>query len=291
MLKSMTGYGRVELIERALQITAEIKSLNARFLDINCRLPKAVQFKELEIRDIVKQFLVRGSVTVSLNLVYENVKDKLVFNEKSAAACLGEIKKLNLKLKLKGEVTLDHLLKYSDFFFEKEESSLSENEWKSVRKAIIDALRSLDKMRQNEGHSILKDLQNRIKKLSDIVDKVESVANGRVAAEKERIRERIAQLFENDEIDEQRLQMEIVLMANKLDVAEEITRLRSHIKFFYELMKAKEPVGNKMTFLLQEMNREINTIGSKSDDADISQSVVSAKEEIERIREQAANIE
>jgi uncharacterized protein (TIGR00255 family) len=291
MLKSMTGYGRVELIERALQITAEIKSLNARYLDINCRLPKAVQFKELEIRDIVKQFLVRGSVTVSLNLVYENVKDKLVFNEKSAAACLGEIKKLNLKLKLKGEVTLDHLLKYSDFFFEKEESSLSENEWKSVRKAIIDALRSLDKMRQNEGHSILKDLQNRIKKLSDIVDKVESVANGRVAAEKERIRERIAQLFENDEIDEQRLQMEIVLMANKLDVAEEITRLRSHIKFFYELMKAKEPVGNKMTFLLQEMNREINTIGSKSDDADISQSVVSAKEEIERIREQAANIE
>ncbi len=287
----MTGYGRVELIERALQITAEIKSLNARYLDINCRLPKAVQFKELEIRDIVKQFLVRGSVTVSLNLVYENVKDKLVFNEKSAAACLGEIKKLNLKLKLKGEVTLDHLLKYSDFFFEKEESSLSENEWKSVRKAIIDALRSLDKMRQNEGHSILKDLQNRIKKLSDIVDKVESVANGRVAAEKERIRERIAQLFENDEIDEQRLQMEIVLMANKLDVAEEITRLRSHIKFFYELMKAKEPVGNKMTFLLQEMNREINTIGSKSDDADISQSVVSAKEEIERIREQAANIE
>lgn len=146
-------------------------------------------------------------------------------------------------------------------------------------------------MRKNEGKELAKDIRTRIKTIEERLDRIEERSMQRVPEERERLRARIAQLFESDEIDEQRLQLEILLLADKLDCSEEIVRLRSHIKFFLEALKSTEPVGRQLNFLLQEMHREINTIGSKANDAEISQLVVSVKEELERIREQVQNIE
>jgi len=152
-------------------------------------------------------------------------------------------------------------------------------------------LKSLDKMKRDEGTKLSKDLQNRMKKIKNSVKEIETVGMARIPEERQKYREKIAQLFESDEIDEHRIQMEIVLIADKLDISEECVRMNSHIKYFFESFKTEEPIGRKINFLLQEMNREINTIGSKANNAQISHLVVSTKEELEIIREQIQNIE
>lgn len=291
MLKSMTGFSRIESSNENLTVTVEIKSLNGRFLDINPKLPKILNQKEIEIRDVLKQTLQRGSVTININLKYETIAESLKFNEKMAIECLATLKQLNTKLKLRESVKLDHLLQYSDYFYEKSESSLSEEDWTLIKNAVVEATKALDKTRGVEGQYIQKDFQARIKKIEALGASIEAAGADRVPAEREKMRQRIAKLFESDEIDEQRLQMEMVMLANRLDISEECVRLKSHIKYFSELFKQKEPTGNKINFILQEMNREINTIGSKADDAVISQKVVAVKEELERIREQAQNVE
>jgi uncharacterized protein (TIGR00255 family) len=146
-------------------------------------------------------------------------------------------------------------------------------------------------MRIGEGTQILKDLQFRLKNVSSTLQKIEALGIKKIPLERERLRQKVAMLFDSDEIDEHRIQMELVLLADKLDISEECVRLNSHIKFMFESLKSKEPVGKKINFLLQEMNREINTIGSKANDTEISHLVVSAKEELERLREQIQNIE
>ena len=212
-------------------------------------------------------------------------------DEQTASAVFESLKSLNRKLKIKEQVKLEHLLTFSQFFNNQENNSDSELQWKIVKRTLITALKKIDQMRAKEGQQIIRDFQYRIKKVASAVEKIESLSVKRVMDEREKIRLRIAQLFESDEIDENRIQMEIVLVANRLDVSEECVRLRSHVKFFNETTKLNEPVGQKLNFLLQEMNREINTIGSKSDSAEISQIVIGVKEELERIREQVQNIE
>ncbi len=291
MVKSMTGFSKAEASDKGTKATVEVKSLNGRYLDINCKLPKSLYYKELDIRDLVKANLARGSVALSVNLEYESQEKLFSINEEAAQATYDSLKSLNKKLKIKEPVSLDHLLSFSQLFNNKQDDVDSEYDWKIVRKAMIEALRNLDRMRQKEGQNIIKDVQARVKKIGHAVEKVEVLSVQRVPDEREKLRHKIAQLFESDEIDETRIQMEIVMIANRLDVSEECVRLKSHIKFFNEILKDKEPVGQKLNFLVQEMNRETNTIGSKSDSAEISQIVVNLKEEIERIREQIQNIE
>ncbi|MCE7933810.1 MAG: DUF1732 domain-containing protein [Chlorobi bacterium CHB2] len=146
-------------------------------------------------------------------------------------------------------------------------------------------------MRRNEGSELSRDITDRVASISKMVDSVEKISREKIPQERQRLRERIAQLFENDEIDEQRLEFEIVILAEKLDVTEECVRFRSHAKFFMEAVNGPEPAGRKLGFLLQEMNREVTTIGSKSNDSEIAHLVVRAKEELEKIREQVQNIE
>jgi uncharacterized protein (TIGR00255 family) len=164
-------------------------------------------------------------------------------------------------------------------------------QWKIAAKAIQSALASLDTMQKNEGKEILRDMRDRLKIIEETLDKVEEMGMKRIPEERERLRARVAQLFESDEIDEQRLQLEIVLLADKLDISEECVRLRSHMKFMNDAMRTGEGNGRQMNFMLQEMNREINTIGSKANDATIARMVVAVKDELERIREQVQNIE
>lgn len=291
MIKSMTGFSKAETFENNIKAIVEIKSVNGRFLEVSSRLPKTLSQREFEIKDIIKSILSRGSVSLNITLEYDGVTKPFVLNEQAATNAYNALKELNKKLKIKEPVKFEHLLTFQSFFNQGTEETDSALEWKVTKKALITALRNLDGMRLKEGQQMDKDFQNRLKIITNAVEKIEGLSAKRVPDEREKLRQKIAQLFDSDEIDENRIQMEIVMIANRLDVSEECVRLRSHIKFFFEALKGKEPVGQKLNFLLQEMNREINTVGSKSDSAEISHFVVSVKEELERIREQVQNIE
>ncbi|MBM2813375.1 MAG: YicC family protein [Ignavibacteria bacterium] len=291
MIKSMTGFGRCEESESGLVVSVEVKSLNGKNLEINCRLPRSLSSKELEIREIVRANIARGSLSVNVNVQNSSPAAQYEINEKAVQDIFTNINGVKKKLKLQGNVQISDLLHFSNFFFLPIENDTSEIEWRLTKKALREALKSLDKMRKIEGDKLFKDMAARMKTIKNTVGEIESLGMKRIPEERDKLRKRVAMLFESDEIDEHRLQLEIVLIADKLDISEECVRLSSHIKYFFEVFKEKEPPGRKIGFLLQEMNREINTIGSKANNSVISQTVVIVKEELERIREQIQNIE
>lgn len=287
----MTAFSKAEASEKGIKATVELKSLNGRYLDINFKCPRTMSQKEIVVRDIVKTIISRGSVTVAVNIEYENPSQLFSINEDVALAVYQSLKDLKKKLNIREAVKLDNVLAFSQFFNNGKENEDSELEWRITNKALSKALAQLDKMRNQEGQEIFKDFNNRLRKVTTSIAKIEELSAQRVINEREKLRQKIALLFESDEIDENRIQMEIVMIANRLDISEECVRLRSHLKFFRETTKSNDPIGQKLNFLLQEMNREINTIGSKADSAEISQIVVQVKEELERMREQVQNVE
>ncbi len=293
MIKSMTGFSKIEASQDGYNISIELKSVNNRFLEISTKLPKSLTHKEFEIKDLIKNKLNRGSVYILVNIEYDSSIQQFIINNELAEQYFKSLVQLRNKLKIKETVKFEHLLHFSDNFIQKDEKSDSDKEWNIVKPLIQKAVNELDNMRKKEGSQIVKDVKKRINKIEETVEKVDSLGIEKIPQERERLRMRVAQLFESDEIDEHRLQMELVLLADKLDISEECVRLRSHIKFYKEALNSKsdEPVGKKMNFLLQEMNREVNTIGSKCNDVEISKHVVYLKEEIEKIREQIQNIE
>lgn len=287
----MTGFSSFEAKKDGIVVTCEIKSLNGRYLDIKCRLPRTHSNRELDIREMVKNYITRGTVNVNINIEMLDSAMPFEINMDAAQQCFKQIQKMKTQLKIRDAVKIEHVLHFATNLMEKKEDETSDEEWKLIQNATREALKSLNKMRRQEGQQIAKDMTNRIKNITKKIEEIETLGLKRVPDERERLRQRVAQLFESDEIDEHRLQMELVLLADKLDISEECVRLRSHIKFFNEAFKSREPIGRKINFLLQEMHREINTIGSKVDDAAISQLVVEVKEEQEKIREQVQNIE
>ncbi len=290
-MKSMTGFSKAEASEAGVNVVVELKSLNGKNLEINCRMPRTISHKELEVREIIRSALTRGTISCNIQIELDETVKQFTLNEEIASQCYDNLNSLRKKLKIKDAVKFEHLLSFKDTFFQQEKSDDEALQMSLVIKALKAALKNLDAMRHREGQQITKDIMNRIKKIQDNVKKIDKMSMERIPMERDRLRQRIAQLFESDEIDEHRLQMEMVLIADKLDVSEECVRLESHFKFFNEIAKSKEPAGRKINFLIQEMNREINTIGSKANDATISQMVVELKEELERIREQVQNIE
>lgn len=291
-MKSMTGYAKVERNENGVKAIVEIKSLNNRFLDITCRLPKSLSFKEIEIRDLVKQTIVRGTVTLTINTELDYNLKPFKLNENNAVGIFNSLLDLSKKLGLKGGVKLSDITAFPSYLLVEENNDYDvETEWKVTKDALLEALKQIDKYRMQEGKNLQSDMARRARKLKEIVDKIIHKSKNRIEEEREKLRQKVAMLFESDEIDENRLQFEILLLANRLDINEECTRLVSHINFLKESLKSKEPVGQKINFILQEINREFNTIGSKSDNVEISHLVVQAKEEIEKLREMVQNIE
>lgn len=291
MIISMTGYGRSEATGDGVTVVAEARSVNNRFLEISTRLPRELNHRENDIRDIVRKILVRGKINLNISVETDrsavatfSVDPELV---KSYKEGLDAIRRA---AKIREGVSLEHLLQFSDVLLQNEAASEGDH-WELLSQCIEGAIRALETMRMNEGRELARDMRDRIKTIDKLVDEAENLSRAKVPAERQRLRERIAQMFENDEFDESRLEFEIVLLADKLDVTEECVRYRSHSKFFAEAMKGPESAGRKLGFLLQEMNREITTIGSKSNDAEIAHLVVRAKEELEKIREQVQNIE
>jgi len=291
-MKSMTGFAKSENNEHGINAIVEIKSVNGRYLEPSIKLPRTLSSKEIEVRDMLRKALNRGSVFVNVQVEYAEGEAKIPsINIDKARAIHGMLQNLQKELQSDDSVNLNQVLTFSQHFIESDKDDIAELQWTVVREALKQALKSLDTVKTQEGNELSADMLMRINTIEQSLVYVEERSKTRIPEERERLRQKLALLLDNEEIEEHRMNQEIIILADKLDVSEESVRLRSHIKYFRELLNDSEPIGRKLNFLTQELNREINTIGSKANDADIARIVVGMKEELERIREQAQNIE
>ena len=293
-MKSMTGYGRGECAQDGFKVTVELSSVNRKQAEVSVTLPRELELLESQVRDAVNRCVARGrvNVRVSLHAGEGKISARNHLNTGLAKAYATELAKLAKSLKLAGPVTLDQVLRAPGVFQTDEELAESEDLWPAVEKALTQGLNALLKMREREGAHLAKDLSARIGVMRSAVEKVQQQAPVTAENYRKNLLERIkAAGIENIAPDDERLMKEIVLFADRSDISEELTRLQSHFQQFADCAKAKEPVGRTLDFLAQEINREINTIGSKANDAVISREVVTLKAELEKFREQAQNVE
>jgi uncharacterized protein (TIGR00255 family) len=292
MIASMTGFGRGEAHKGGITISVELRTVNNRFLEVATRLPRSLSLRENDVKELIRRRISRGKVNVIASVEKEgNGSAGLELNSSAARAYYKLLVQLRKTLKLKETVKLEHVLQFSEIFEQKEIGGTDEKEWVVLQESLETALGALAEMRRAEGGELERDFRVRIGMLDERLAQIERLSAQQVPAERMRLRERVAQLIEKTPVDEGRMELEIALLADRLDVTEECVRFRSHNKFFLEALALPEPAGRKLNFLIQEMNREANTIGSKSSVTEISHLVVSMKEELEKIREQLQNIE
>jgi len=290
MILSMTGYGRGITVKNKLSAEVELKSVNSRFLEIILKLPFALSDREYELREILKKKIKRGKLNCVIQFKRDGNNDVAKVNEKKLKSYIALIEKVKKSAKIKEEIKLEHILNNSDII-SSSDTGLTESEFNLVKSAFGTAIDELIKMKKNEGTELSKDLIKRINSIEKKVISIEKEFKQSVTDYHQKLKERIAVLIQNSSADDQRMQTELALIADKADITEECVRLKSHLKFFIEsIMKEKEP-GRKLNFLCQELNREANTISSKSISTSITQKAVLIKEQIEKIREQIQNIE
>jgi len=289
----MTGFGRAELREKEIEISAEVRSVNNRFLDIQVRLPKNYFHLEHEVKSLIRKFVSRGRISVFINLKMfsEENYDGIKINQDYVEKYWSLLNRLKKKYKIPGKLKLDHLLTFQDIFMFEENGQFAEHTWKRTKDVLTESLENFSQMRQKEGTELAEDLKDRIVLMGEKVDQIESICAERHVNELTKLRERVKEIVNLGDVDDTRLETEIALMINRIDVTEECVRFRSHNKLFLTTMENEDTAGRKLNFLLQEMTREANTIGSKANNADISHLVVEIKEEVEKIREQVQNIE
>jgi uncharacterized protein (TIGR00255 family) len=292
MIASMTGFGRGEAHREGITISVELRTVNSRFLEVAARLPRSLSLRENDVKELIRRKISRGKVNVVANVEKEgNGSAGLAINTSAARAYYKLLVQLRKTLKLKETVKLEHMLQFSEIFEQKDIGGTDEKEWEVLQESLDSALGALAEMRKAEGGELERDFRTRIALLDEKLAQIEQLSVQQVPAERERLRERVAQLVEKTPVDEGRLELELALLADRLDVTEECVRFRSHNKFFLEALALPEPAGRKLNFLIQEMNREANTIGSKSSATEIAHLVVGMKEELEKLREQLQNIE
>lgn len=292
MVVSMTGFGRSEIKEDGVEASVEVRTLNHRFMDIALRLPKVLSAYEGEVKELVRNHLSRGRVEVAINLKSDDAAvSGLTIDQALANTYVELLKRLKEQFGLHGPIGLEHLLNFPDIITVETEEQPNEQVWGTVRQALVSALDDLSEMRRREGEEIKRDLVGRVRSMDAIIKKIESKSRSRAREEFARLRQKLQELIGTGDADEGRLEMEIALLADRVDVTEECIRFKSHSRYFVELMESEEAAGRKLNFLLQEMHREANTIGAKANDAQISHWVVEAKEEVEKLREQVQNVE
>jgi uncharacterized protein (TIGR00255 family) len=293
MLISMTGFGNATVTGDGMTVTVEIRSVNSRFYEFTARVPKHLQSRELDLKELVRARLKRGKINLTLSVDRDGdvVENGMQVAPEAVKAYYGLLTTLRDVAGLTEEVTLDHLLKFSDVFTMDAQDGLPDAEWALVVDAVEQAVAALFEMRRKEGEELTRDLTERVRIMEIGIDHIATIAEGRAAVQRDKLQERLRNLLAEEKIDPARLDMEIALLADKMDITEELVRFRSHTKFFLEMLTSEVSEGRKLSFLLQEMNREANTISSKSYEADVAHTVVGIKEELERIREQIQNIE
>jgi uncharacterized protein (TIGR00255 family) len=291
-LKSMTGFGRAEAEKNGRKITVEMKSVNHRFLDMNIRMPRTLMFLEDEVRNTVKTSLSRGRLEIFINYFSLSEEDKKVTADIGfIKAYLKAAEDIKQQCKLKDDVMLSHILRIPEAV-KVEETQEDEDALRELLvQAVTDALAALTKMREKEGQSLKKDILERLDTLSALTEKIESREKEVIEEYRDKLKKRVTELLNGTEIDENRFQAEVVYYADRQNITEEVVRLKSHIAHFLSIVKNDEPKGRQFDFIVQEMNREFNTIGSKSASLEITGAVLEGKSEVEKIREQVQNIE
>ncbi len=290
----MTGYGRGECSQSGFKITVELSSVNRKQTEISFALPREMEMLEAPMRDLINRHVSRGrlNVRVGLHAGASKLSARMHLNIPLAKAYARELDRLSRQLKLEGPVTLDHLARAPGVFQTDEELVEERDFWPAIHKALRRALATLVKMREREGVHLARDLAKRIAAMRKAAHRVQRQAPKVAERYREQLIERIKGAgLEAPGAEDDRLLKEIVYFADRSDIAEELTRLQSHFQQFQDCQKAREPVGRTLDFLAQEMNREVNTIGSKANDSLISRQVVTLKAELERFREQAQNVE
>ena len=292
MLKSMTGYGKAEGDTTLGRLQVECRSVNHRYCDINVKLPRRFAPFETRLKELVRSRVSRGRVDLSVRLGGGGEeKTQLDLDLPLAEAYYQAFQTLKEKLQLKGDMTLDMFLGAKDLIVFKEETGEIEPYWQEFAPILEGAIEALDGMKQSEGENLSQDIRTRLEKIRGDLEKIRDLSPPRVEGYKKRLYERIRSLLEGTEIEPLRFQQEVAFVAERMDITEEVVRAESHLVQFSLLFGREDSVGRKMDFLLQEIQREFNTISSKANDAEISQRVVEIKTEIERIREQIQNIE
>lgn len=294
MLLSMTGYGRAEAREAGRNLIVEVRTVNHRFAEITIRLPKSLAMIENKVRDRVQERLSRGKITISVNLEGdEGEMGRLKVDEEAAKRYANLLRDLKKKLNLSGDLDLATFVGLPDVLSWEKDSLDDEAGWRMLEPVLSRAIEDLLQMKRREGEILGRDLSQRLKSILESLDRIEEAVPRMIEAARVRLRDRLQELLKDEDLEYRstRLEAEIALFADRTDSTEECVRLRAHCQQFLELIQAPEPAGRKLTFLLQEMNREANTIGSKSLDVGIAREVITIKEETERLREQVANIE
>jgi uncharacterized protein (TIGR00255 family) len=292
MPRSMTGFGKAELKGEKYELSIEIRSINNRFLDIGIKLPKSLDMYEFMLKKLIKEKVYRGKITV--NIFYKNLTlDNTNFALKKEAVefYYNLLKQIKNQTKVKGEITLDHLLSFKELIEPEEMEKENKEIENSLSEVINQALDVFNDMRTREAENIEKDLFQYLMNIEKKVKEIEQKGKNNPNMELERLKKRIKELIQDSNIDEGRLEMELALIADRVDISEECSRLKSHIIQFREIYHSNREVGKVLSFVLQEMLREINTVGSKTTDIQIAHSVIKIKEDIEKLREQVQNLE
>ncbi len=292
MIKSMTGYGRVETICDGRNIVVEAKSVNHRFLEIALRTPAALYPLEMEYKKKIGERFRRGRIDVSIRLEGEGAETSRVhLNMEVARDAFEVLSRLRREFNIEEPVSLKNLIGFRDIFSPPAETKLDADFLDRVEQTMREALSLLVRMRQDEGIALFADMHGRLQSIRDIMEAIRLRAPQVVLDYQKRLSDRVRELTAGMEPDPARLAQEVAILADRCDITEEIVRMGSHIGQFEALLASEEAEGRKIDFLLQEMNREINTIGSKSSDTDIARLVIEVKSELGKLREQAQNIE
>ena len=291
MIKSMTGYGKGTANAEIGEVSIELKTVNHRFRDISTRLPMGLSTFETVIKKEMETTISRGKIDAFIG--FETAQDVKSFevNLPIARGYYDALTKLQKEFSLKADISVSQMTSIRDVIKAKDLEIDQDKLKELILTALRQALISLDDMRKTEGNALESDIKNRLLLIRNICKEVETKQPELARSYMEKLKNRISELTEDTNLDETRIIQEVAIMADKSDVTEETVRLDSHIKQFEELLNTQGPVGRKLDFLIQEMNREVNTIGSKSGDSELSRGVVDMKAEIERIREQVQNIE
>lgn len=293
MIKSMTAFSQAECQQEEISVACELRSYNSRHLDIVLKIPYEYGPLEERIKTLISEHIARGRIEVYLK-IKELSEEVFLYevNEPAAQAYIEALKSMGDKFGVEGAVTLEMLAGASGVLRPAEVERDLEKSWSAIQKSLTEALADLDLMRCREGEFIAGDFESRLTYIEETVRKIEEMSDGLLEVYFERLQKRIAVLIQDAvEIDAGRLSQEAALLADRSDITEEITRSLSHVEQFRSIMQADLPGGRKLNFLLQELNREFNTIGSKTANSDISHRVVEIKSELEKIREQVQNIE
>lgn len=292
MIRSMTGYGRSQETVGGMNIIVELKSVNSRYLEFSPRVYKNYSFLEEKMKSYVQSVISRGKVECNVQIDSLQTDDVFVqINESLALGYVNAVNELCEKFNLENDFKVSDLAQHNDIFAIRKSPADEDKIWESVKSVLDNAVVSFVKMREAEGEKLRADILLRADIIISCVEKIEERSPQTVKEYNDKLLERVRQILGDTSVDESRLLTEVAVFADKIAVAEETVRLRSHIDQLRRFMDSEEPIGRKMDFLVQEINREANTIGSKASDIEIARTVIDIKAEVEKIREQIQNIE